>query len=184
MATGQLLVSWVPDVDMCANANLPVASSTTDMTALSARFEKFGARRRIVFPKAGTTAITVQGVLPPLHSTTHGYNGSGITVFFNLLGDAAGASGNVRMQAAVERLQSGTTDTSSTNYAAAQAATCAINATIGVVTTFSIAFTSGAQMDSLAAGEAFRITLQRLGADALDTYNGEVSLEFIYLRET
>lgn len=55
---------------------------------------------------------------------------------------------------------------------------------IGEVTDASITFTSGADMDSLVAGEAFILRVTRVVGDGGDTMTGDAELHGVYLTET
>ena len=47
-----------------------------------------------------------------------------------------------------------------------------------------LAHTSGAQMDSVAAGEGFRLQIEREGAHGNDTMAGNAQLSKVEIRET
>jgi hypothetical protein len=93
-------------------------------------------------------------------------------------------SGNFVIDAAVERIQEGTTDIDSDSFAAVNSVTQAVNGTSGVPVKATITFTDGADMDSLAAGEAFRIKITRDANNASDTATGDMELLRIHLQET
>jgi len=127
------------------------------------------------------------GILP------RNYAGGGITV--TVLWMAGGvalvhdvttpfATGNVKWNAAFERHQVGTDDLDTDSFATAQTATGAAPGTDGSVQSTSIPFTNGAQIDSLAVGESFRLKVTRDAADAGDTMTGDAELLRVELRET
>lgn len=134
-----------------------------------------------------TAESAVFGAVLPRH-----YAGGGITV--TLLWMAGGvalgdlitplATGNVKWNAAFERHQVATDDLDADSFATAQTVTSAAPTTDGALQSTSIPFTNGAQMDSLAVGESFRIKVIRDAADGADTMTGDAELLRIELRET
>lgn len=113
---------------------------------------------------------------------TRNYGGGGLTV--TLVWAATVNAGNVKWNAYVERLQDGVSDITSNSFAAAQSVTDTVPGTAGVVKYSTITFTSGAQMDSLAAGEAFRLKVERNGASGSDTAAGAAQLLRVEIRES
>jgi hypothetical protein len=65
-----------------------------------------------------------------------------------------------------------------------QAVTDAAPGTSGYVTIASIAFTDGAQMDSVAAGEGFRLSVIRDADNGSDTMTGDAELWAVEIKET
>lgn len=88
------------------------------------------------------------------------YAGGGLTVVLHVMFTSA-TSGNAFWQAGIERIDDGTLDTDADSFAAFQGAAGNPNATSGVMTAVTITFTAGAQMDSLVAGEEFRLKIRR-----------------------
>jgi hypothetical protein len=111
------------------------------------------------------------------------YTGGGITVEITWSASSA-TSGNAKLNTQIERLQVGTDNIDTDSFAAAQTATSAANGTNGRHTTTSIAHSSGAQMDSLVAGEWARLKVTRDAADAGDTMTGDLELLGIVIRDT
>lgn len=111
------------------------------------------------------------------------YGGGGLTV--TIVWSATSAtSGNVIWNAAIERLDTAT-DTDADSFATAQAASAAATSgTSGNLTYTTITFTSGAQMDSLAAGEAFRLKVTRDADNGSDTMTGDAELHRVEVKET
>jgi hypothetical protein len=85
-------------------------------------------------------------------------------------------SGNVRWSVAFERC---TTDLDTDSFDTATAATVATSGTSGIVAAGSITCTS---IDSITAGDLFRLRVQRLGADAADTMTGDAELVAVEIR--
>jgi hypothetical protein len=126
---------------------------------------------------AGTDESAIfTGVLP------RHYAGGGITV--KIIWSATGAtSGDVVWNSAIERLDTGT-DMDSDSFATATTATATTGGTSGTPAYTDVAHTSGAQMDSLAAGEAFRLKVTRNADDGADTMTGDAELIGVEIRET
>ena len=126
------------------------------------------------FDPATAESILFSGVLPP------NYAGGGLTVRLSWAATTA-TGGDVVWSAAFERLSG--QDIDSDGFASARTATGTANGTSGVLTVTSISFTHGAQIDSLAAGEAFRLQISRAAADAGDTMSGDAELIAVEIRE-
>jgi len=123
-------------------------------------------------------AAVFAGVLP------RHYAGGGITVYLHYAMSSA-TSGNVVWTAAIERVGDGQQDIDSDGFAAAQSSgAVAVPGTSGHVDICTIAFTDGAQMDSLAVGEGFRLKIARDADNASDTATGDAELVAIEVRET
>lgn len=111
------------------------------------------------------------------------YGGGGLSV--NVIWCAATATtGNCVWNAQVERIEDEGTDIDADSFATAQAATGAAPATSGMAQYTTIAFTAGAQMDSLAAGEMFRLKVTRDAANGSDTMAGNAQVLGVEIRET
>jgi hypothetical protein len=164
MASGETLYAWT------AHANEPTLTNY-------AVFNTRNGHLLLEFDAATAQSAMFGGVLP------RNYAGGGVTVRLGWLG-AAATTGDVKWNGAFERHQSGTDDLDSDSFAAAQTATGAAASTSGAVQYTDIAFTNGAQMDSLATGESFRLKVTRDAADSADTMFGYAQLLTIELRET
>jgi hypothetical protein len=110
------------------------------------------------------------------------YGGGGLTV--DIFWTSNGTSGNVIWQAAVERFQEGTLVVTSDSFASYNSVTDAAQGVANVANKATITFTDGADMDSLADGEMFRIRVQREGTNASDTTNTDTRLFGIRVVET
>ena len=114
------------------------------------------------------------------------YAGGGITAYIHYSMTSA-TSGNVVWQAAFERIGDGQQDIDSDGFASFQSSgAVAVPGTSGHVDICTIAFTDGAQMDSVAVGEGFRFKVRRDADDtsATDSATGDAELRFIELKET
>ena len=110
------------------------------------------------------------------------YAGGGITVYVTWAA-ATATSGTVGWTIAFERIGSATQDIDSDGFASAQTITAAtVNGTSGIPTTTSVAVTNGANIDSIAVGDLFRIQIMRDVAN--DTAAGYAQLMGIELKET
>lgn len=129
------------------------------------------------FDAATDESAVFTGVLP------RHYAGGGITISIRW-GASSATSGNAVLNTQIERIEDEGTDTDADSFAAAQAATAAAPATSGAVQYTDIAHTSGAQMDSLAAGELFRLKVTRDADNVSDTMTGDLELFAVEIRET
>lgn len=118
---------------------------------------------------------------------TNNYAGGGLTVYswWTFTSDTNGAH-VARIQAAIEYMLSGTLDIDADSFASAQAGNLAVQTTSGVLTTASVVFTSGAQMDSLIAGAPFRLKITRDadGTSGTDDATGDAELLLVVVTET
>lgn len=165
MASGNTLISWR------ATANHPPASAyATPDTRNSHPVLDFDA-------STDENAIFA-GVLP------RHYAGGGVTVTIAWMASTA-TSGNVIRNAAFERLTNNDQDLDADGFATAIAASAAAaNGTSGKLTYTTIAFTDGAQMDSLAVAEAFRLQVTRDADNGSDTMTGDAEVLSVEIRET
>jgi hypothetical protein len=100
------------------------------------------------------TAI-FSGVLPP------DYGGGGITVSVYVALTSA-TTGTVGFDVAIERIDASSLDIDADSFATAQTITAAtVPGTSGQILKLSVNIADGTDMDSLAAGEAFRLRLRR-----------------------
>lgn len=109
------------------------------------------------------------------------YSGGGLTVICHVAATSA-TSGDVIFTAAIERRN---TDMDSDSFASAQtSAATTVSGTSGITVPVTITLSSGANMDSLAAGEPFRIEIIRNAASGSDTVASDVELTCVEIRET
>jgi hypothetical protein len=129
------------------------------------------------FDAATDESAVFSGVLP------RHYGGGGLTVRPHWAASSA-TSGDVVWNVSIERLEDEGTDMDADSFASAQAATATAPATSGALQYTDVAFTSGAQMDSLAAGESFRLKITRDADNGSDTMAGDAELVAVEIRET
>ncbi len=110
------------------------------------------------------------------------YGGNGITVYIHYAMSTA-TSGNIDWLAAFERIGDQQLDIDDDSFAAAQATTATtVAGTAGLIDIVNIVFTNGAQMDSIAVGESFRMKITRDAPN--DTASGDSELLAIEIKET
>lgn len=128
-------------------------------------------------PGATNEHAEFSGILPA------NYGGGGLTVTLVWASDAT--TGNVKWDVAFKSFTVDVDDIDSKAYAAIQTATEATASAAGELQYTDVTFTDGAQMDSLAAGEYFRMRVTRDSADAADTMDSnDAELVAAYITET
>ena len=113
------------------------------------------------------------------------YGGSGLTV--NLwVGAASATSGSIRFQAAIERIDASGLDIDADSFTAFQSNGVTAPGTTGMFLVCAITFTAGAQMDSLAVGEPYRLKVRRDadGTSGTDDVATDAQLLAIEVKET
>ena len=128
------------------------------------------------FDAATDETVYFSGVLPAQ------YGGGGLTVSL-VWTSATATSGNCVWDVAVERQEAGHA-IGADAFAAQQSVTDASPGTAGNLEYATIAFTNGAQMDSLAVNERFRLSVMRDANEGADTMTGDARLVAVFLRET
>jgi len=113
------------------------------------------------------------------------YDGGGLTVdtYWSF---TSATSGSLRVQAAIERIDVSSLDIDADSFAAFQSAGGTAPGTSGMVVKATVTFTAGAQMDSLAAGEMFRLKIRRDadGTSGTDDITTDAELHAVAVRET
>ena len=111
------------------------------------------------------------------------YGGGGVTL--TLMWSSGATSGNVKWDAAFKSFTDDADDLDTKVYAAVNTVTVATASAAGEIDYAVITFTNGADMDSVAAGEYFRLSISRDSAAGGDTMNSnDAELIAIYLKET
>lgn len=111
------------------------------------------------------------------------YNGGGLTLTIQMMATSA-VAGAVVWGASIERIADGGHDLDADSFAAEKTVTISTSGTSGVITYGTITFLSGAEMDSLAVGETYRLKIRRVATDGADTMTGDAELLTVELRET
>lgn len=163
MASGDLLATWDAGANQPPAANYATLDTRNSILVLD-------------FDATTDESMVFAGVMPA------NYAGGGVTVRIDWMASSA-TSGACGWQTAFERMN---TDEDSDSFAAANSASTATNGTSGIVTRTSIAHTSGAQMDSIAAGEPFRLRINRDadGSAVTDDMAGDAEVVLVSLIET
>lgn len=164
MASGNALNSWKASDGIPPSTNYATQDTRNGVPVLD-------------FDASTEETISFLGTLP-----AH-YAGGGLTLKVRTMATSA-TSGDFVLGAAIERRHVSGDDLDSDSFATEQTATSTTNGTSGKKTETSITFSSGANMDSLAAGEDFRLKLARKAADGADTMTGDLEVESLYLLET
>lgn len=116
------------------------------------------------------------GVMP------QNYAGGGVTVYLHYAMSSA-VSGDIDWDVAFELIGDADQDIDSDGFAAVNSVdNTTVPGTSGHVDVVSIVFTDGADMDSVLAGDAFRISVTRDAAS--DTAAGDAELVAVEIRET
>ena len=132
-------------------------------------------RPTLDFDDTTQEAAVFSGVLPA------GYAGGGVTVtiFCSL---TSAVSGTIGWDVAFERTQANTDDIDSDSFATAKTVTAVtVPGTSGQVLEMSVNLANGTEMDSLAAGEMFRLRVRRDVAS--DTASGDAELLAVSIKE-
>lgn len=163
MASGQTLARFTPQHNQPPASNYATPDVRNGVMVLD--FDK----------NTDESAIFVD-VLP------RNYAGGGLTVTIHAMLTSA-TSGSVRWEAQIERMN---TDEDSDSFATAQSAAQTASGTSGIITTATITFTSGANMDSLAAGEPYRLKITRdaNGTSGTDDADSDAELVAVEVKET
>ena len=111
------------------------------------------------------------------------YAGGGLTVEIVFAATSA-TSGDVVWAAQIERVGVEVQDLDADGFASAKTKTVTTSSTSGYTKTASLAFTKGAEMDYVAAGEAFRVKVYRDADNAADTATGDAELVAVHVKET
>lgn len=117
-----------------------------------------------------------EGVMP------RHYGGGGVTVYIHYAMSSA-TSGDIDWDVAWERIGDQQQDIDSDGFAAANSVdNTTVPGTSGNVDIVNVTFTDGADMDSVAVGEGFRLKVTRDAAS--DTASGDAELLRVEIKET
>jgi hypothetical protein len=121
-------------------------------------------------------AAVFTGVMP------RNYGGGGVTIYIHYAMSSA-TSGNIDWDASFERIGDQQLDIDADSFAAANSVdTTTVPGTSGNVDIVNITFTDGADMDSIAVGEAFRLKIERDAPN--DSATGDAELVAVEIKET
>jgi hypothetical protein len=166
MASGDTLAIFLPDQNEPPAANY----ATRDLRNYHPCLD---------FDGATDEEAVFSGIMP------RNYAGGGITVYLHVAFTSA-TSGNAYWSVSLERMDVGTLDLDADSFAAVQSAAGNPNGTSGIMTLVTITFTNGAQMDSIAAGDMFRLKVRRDadGSAGTDDVTTDAELVGIEVKET
>lgn len=110
------------------------------------------------------------------------YGGGGVTVYLHY-SMTSSVSGNVDLDVAFERIGDQQQDIDADGFAAVNSVdNTTVPGTSGNVDIVNVTFTNGADMDSVAVGESFRLKVTRDAAN--DTATGDLELVAVEIKET
>lgn len=162
MAAGETLLQWGPFGNEPPSSNY----ATLDTRNLHPVLD---------FDDTTNESAVFSGVMP------QNYAGGGVVVYVHYSMTSA-TSGDVDIDAAFERVGDGQQDVDSDGFATAKSVdNTDVPGTCGHVDIVSIAFANGADMDSVAKGEKFRLKITRDAAS--DTATGDLELHAVEVRE-
>lgn len=163
MATGDTLITFNPQSyeELASNSARPLTRNNHPI---------------IRFDDSINENFVVSGVMP------RHYDGGGITVYIHYALTSA-VTGNTDWDVAFERIGDQQQDIDSDGFAAANSTdNTTVPGTSGDIDIITVTFTDGADMDSIAVGEGFRMKITR---DAVsDTAVGDAELRFVEIKET
>src|SRR5688572_7809107 len=113
------------------------------------------------------------------------YAGGGLTI--DIYCSFTSATSNVcRWEAMIERMDVSSLDTDADSFASSQSAAVTAPGTSGQIVKATITMTSGAQMDSLAAGESYRLKIRRdaNATNGTDSVTGDAELHRVVIKQT
>jgi len=166
MASGDSLCFFTP-----AMGELPAATFAT--------FDVRGGALILDFDDATDEFVEFGGFMP------RHYAGGGITVTAGWMATTA-TSGTISLDVAFKSISDDLDDMDTKAFAAANNANPTTASASGEVQYTEITFTDGADMDSVAAGEYFRMKVMRDGdgTTSTDDLSGDMELLFIEVKET
>lgn len=167
MASGDTLGQFLP-----THAEPPA----TNYATLGTR----NAHPMLQFDGAADEEAVFTGILP------RNYGGGGLTVY-SYWSFTSATTGSLRVQADIERMDVSSLDIDADSFTGSfQSAGGSAPGTSGQLIQVAITFTSGAQMDSLAAGEMFRLKIRRDadGTSGTDDIATDAELLGVEIKET
>lgn len=164
MASGTTLVTFTPLANSPPTANFATLDLRNSIPVLD-------------FDAATEEAAVFAGILPSV------YAGGGLTIITRWLATSA-TSGDLKVGTSIERNHAAGDDLDADSFATEQTGTATADATAGKVFEVTTTHSSGANMDSLVAGESFRLKVARKAADGADTMAGDAELLAILVKET
>lgn len=163
MASGDTLLTFIPQCNEPPASNFATLDIRNQHPVLD-------------FDDTTNESAVFRGVMP------RHYLGGGVTVYLHYAMTSAEAD-TIDWDAAFERIGDQQLDIDGDSFAAVNSVdNTTVPGTTGNVDVVSVAFTDGADMDSVAAGEGFRLKVTRDAAN--DDAAGDAELLFVEIKET
>ena len=163
MASGDTLLVFLPQANEPPTSNYATLDTRNNHPVLD-------------FDASTNEDAIFSGIMP------RNYDGGGLTVYLHYAMSSA-TSGDVDWDVAFERIGDQQQDIDSDGFAAANSVdNTTVPGTSGNVDIVNVTFTDGADMDSIAVGEGFRMKVTRDATS--DTASGDAELRFVEIKET
>lgn len=170
MASGDTLSAFTPLHNEPPAANFATLGTITGAT---------GARTFLLFDDTTDETAIFSGVMP------RNYDGGGVTLTLWYAMDGANSSKAIVWDAAFERIVDGDAMGSGGNdFAAVNSVTDTVDDTADNIDPATITFTDGADMDSVVAGDPFRLKITRDADNGSDTSVNDAQLLYVEVKET
>lgn len=159
--------------------NMFYAYNNVPPTSIFATLDTRNVHMVLDFDGSADEEAVFPGVLP-----AH-YAGGGLTID-TWWSFTSATTGSLRVQTAIERVDASGLDTDADSFASFNSAGGSAPATSGMVIKVSTTHASGAEMDSLAASEMFRLKIRRDadGTSGTDDIATDAELHRVVIRET
>lgn len=162
MASGNTLLTFIPQCNEPPASNFATLDTRNAHPVLDFAIDEIGMFSSVM----------------PRH-----YGGGGIIVYLHYAMTSAEAD-DIKLETYLERIGDGQQDIDSDGFAAAQnTGDITVPGTSGHVDIIPSTHTEGAQMDSIAVGEGFRLKVKRIAVTG-DDAAGDLELRFIEIKET
>ena len=163
MASGETLKEWVPQSNEPPAANFATPDRRNGHPVLDFALTEIG-----IF----------SGVMPRNYAGT-----TGVTVNLHVALSSA-TTNDIEFEVSFERIGDSQQDLDADGFAAANnTAEVTVPGTSGHVDIIPVTFTDGADMDSVAVGEGFRLKVERIAVSGTDAA-GDAELRFVEIKET
>ena len=130
------------------------------------------------FDKDADESAIFSAIMPRNYAGT-----TGVTVYIHWSADGVTVN-DVIWDVSFERIGDGQQDVDSDGFAAVNSVTDTAPGTDGFVTIANVTFTDGADMDSVAVGELFRLKITRDADNGSDDLDADAELHAVELKET
>ena len=108
---------------------------------------------------------------------------TGVAVYLHIAMSSANAN-DIKLEVSFERIGDQQQNLDSDGFAAAQdTGDITVPGTSGLVDIIPVTFTDGAQMDSIAVGEGFRMNIKRVAVVGTDA-TGDLEIRFVEIKES